>query len=83
MNLLYIKRKVIVIPTPGSKTGTYDLNILQNDDGGPLMASYGYGYKVIGIVMDVAYPCGQHRKPTKYTRVSQYIDWIEAKIATP
>ncbi|KAL2091018.1 hypothetical protein ACEWY4_013281 [Coilia grayii] len=48
------------------------------DSGGPLNCSWGGRYVVHGIASFVSgYGCDTYQKPTVFTRVSEYIDWMK------
>lgn len=51
------------------------------DSGGPLIQREGETTSVIGIVSWGFQPCGSKGKPSVYTRVSAYVDWIQDKMA--
>ena len=56
--------------------------MLQGDSGGPLIQRDGDGETtVIGIVSWGFNPCGSKGKPSVYTRVSAYVDWIQDHVA--
>lgn len=50
--------------------------ILQADSGGPLMSSDGSNSMVIGVV-STGIGCGRPRLPGLYTRISEYMDWVQ------
>lgn len=41
------------------------------------MMEYGGSWKVIGLYSWATYPCNSEKKPGVYTRVAEYIPWIE------
>lgn len=62
--------------------GKGDVDTCLGDSGGPLQISnekYWTGYTVIGIT-SFGKKCGLTNKPSVYTRVSHYIEWIESVV---
>lgn len=49
----------------------------RGDSGGPLMREHGLVNYQIGIVSFGAYKCGTKGHPGVYTKVIDYLDWIE------
>lgn len=56
----------------------------KGDSGGPLMKLVNRNQQIFwvlyGIVSYGAYPCGQANIPGVYTKVDQFIDWIQSKL---
>lgn len=56
----------------------------RGDSGGPLMKLMNKNQQLFwvlyGIVSYGAYPCGQKNIPGVYTKVDQYVDWIQFKL---
>lgn len=57
--------------------GKSNAGVCSGDSGGPLV----YNNKLIGVTSWWV-PCGQGY-PDGYTRVSEYVDWIEKNMKTP
>ncbi|XP_014219316.1 beta-fibrinogenase brevinase-like [Copidosoma floridanum] len=55
--------------TPGSKNGACD-----GDHGSPLVVD---GDKVIGVLSSTPFDCDETRRPSYYTKVSEYLDFIQ------
>ncbi|XP_041639305.1 elastase-1-like isoform X2 [Cheilinus undulatus] len=54
------------------------------DFGGPLSCPVGSSYVVHGVASFVSgMGCNAHQKPTVFTRVSAYIDWINSVMSNP
>lgn len=64
--------------------GRKGFDTCKGDSGGPLMttdSSNGTPYwYMVGVVSFGASPCGLEGYPGVYTRVSAYMDWIEARL---
>ncbi|XP_034234223.1 transmembrane protease serine 9-like [Thrips palmi] len=60
---------------------TNDISVCNGDSGGPLIQKDGDEVTVVGVVSWAFMPCGSKGKPSVYTRVSAYIDWIQDKMA--
>jgi secreted trypsin-like serine protease len=55
----------------------------RGDSGGPLQINFKDNpcvYYVVGITSFSSIGCGEENSPGVYTRVSEYIDWIESKV---
>ena len=63
--------------------GKKDQDSCQGDSGGPLMAFDPlYGYYLVGIVSFGPSPCALEGWPGVYTKVGNFIDWIESKLVS-
>ncbi|KRZ66495.1 Transmembrane protease serine 9 [Trichinella papuae] len=48
----------------------------QGDSGGPLLCEYNNRMVIFGVSSSIAGFCGQLNKPSLYTRVTFYLDWL-------
>ncbi|XP_070504161.1 spaetzle-processing enzyme-like [Chironomus tepperi] len=64
--------------------GNYNQDSCKGDSGGPLMKLTNKDgelfWVLYGVVSYGATPCGIEGNPAVYTKVDQYIDWIESKL---
>ena len=50
---------------------------LQGDSGGPLVCKVGTSWQLVGVTSFGIAGCGTH-KPSVYTRIAYFKDWVEA-----
>ncbi|CAL4222592.1 unnamed protein product, partial [Meganyctiphanes norvegica] len=64
----------------GRKVG--EINVCKGDSGGPMVVNGPQGWSVIGLVSWASRGgiCGQPGEPVVYTRISEYMSWINNKI---
>lgn len=65
--------------TISNKIQIYMFIYFQGDSGSPLMWLNRGQYYLIGLV-SFGFRCGEFGYPSVYTRVSNYVEWIEDKI---
>lgn len=81
-NSVYARQNVVIGSTQVCAGGDRGRDSCRGDSGGPLVASdtsnprqiYTY---LVGLVSYGPSPCGQEGWPGVYTKVSEYVDWVQ------
>ncbi|CAG2106232.1 unnamed protein product, partial [Medioppia subpectinata] len=86
VKLPMVQNKKCDIQLCAKNTERANADVCKGDSGGPLSCQMGQGTWVqtgIASYVDGSRDCGMARKPSVFTRVSAYIDWIDAITAEP
>lgn len=68
----------LITPKKLCAGGTESRDSCQGDSGGPLLSQIGDRTYVTGVT-SFGIGCGRESMPAVYTRVTQYVDWIDSK----
>lgn len=83
-NQVYSSQNIVLTPSQLCAGGVKGFDSCRGDSGGPLMgidSTTGKPYWFLaGVVSFGPSPCGLQGWPGVYTRMSDYVDWIESTI---